>query len=161
MTSFNRYPANTTLRDKIGPATITPLMYEAMRVVTLSTTPNFMPIVKASLNGLQDNVSEVASISYGREDFLSTISRHVMTIKSITGMFGYNVTSDCADVMLDFLETTGRLDDAVLEMLTAFIKIVNVTLEPDCQEYDAKKHLLALKEACRRYRDKSEKIINA
>lgn len=157
--SFKRIPADTTLRDKIGTghrldATIIPAMQHAAR----QTKGDVSTLIKQHLVAIKETLAQAASTTYGREEYLPTLSRHIMDIKSLGGMFGFPTISAPADVLLAQIDENTRLDDDLMEIISGFIRLSVRQLSDEKQEtYEAQKLATSMAEACKRYQDKANK----
>lgn len=157
--TFKRIPADYSLRDKIGTgkldATTIPAMQRAAKENMGKDVPH---LIKTQLAAIKALLDEAAPMSYGREEFLPALSRKVMDVKSLSGMFAFPTICAPASVLLDLLDEASRLDNDVMEIISGFLRLSVRQLEDEKQDtYDAQKLATSIREACKRYQDKAAK----
>jgi hypothetical protein len=155
--------ATKDLRAKIGPsAKITDQQLEEAQKFINESGLDYSQTALAYIKQLEGVVNEMRQSSYNRESDYNHVSMPIMQIKGQAGMFGNHLASAISYRVLVFLEKFQRLDDAVLDIVDVYSKVIKLSYNLKMYNADTpggKEIVSELDKAIDRYRIKfAEKI---
>ena len=155
--------ATKDLRAMIGPsAKITKSQIDHAQKFIDESGLDYAPTALNYLKQLEGVIAEMRQTTYDREADYNLVSMPIMQIKGQAGMFGNDLASAVSYHILLFLEKFQRLDDAVLDIVEIYIKVVRMSyqLKLYSTETEGGRDIVSeLEGAMQRYRKKfAEKI---
>jgi chemotaxis protein histidine kinase CheA len=123
-------PASTELARKTGGGELDPALIkqsaQAMQLHRVEFAKVAAPLldqIQSSLTGLEGTTVDAHA------DALDNLIGPVMDLKANGKMFGYDLVTDLAQVMLAFLEQRPRLDRDVMELMYAHVRTLRAIVE--------------------------------
>lgn len=120
-----------------------------------NNTIDFKPIAIGLLAELKEALSEVEEDKTNSKEGLGKILYPLMQLRAQGSLFHYPVITSISDIIVDFLDGVGVLDDDVIEIVQGYQKslqaILTLGIKDDVNPVgkDLRK---ALAEACQRYK---------
>ena len=114
------------LRQKVGYGGINPMLLTRGNEYIATNKFDFEPYAKDFLITLEDSILEINAGKLSGKDAIDVLSRPVMELKGNGGMFGYNLISEIADIVLNFLENIDELNDDAYEILDVHQKTLKI-----------------------------------
>lgn len=116
---------------------------------------DFKPIALDLLVELDQVLTDIASGKISNKDALGSIMYPLMQLRAQGSLFHYPVITSISDIVVDFIDSVGKLDDDVMEIVVAYQKSAQAILSLGIKDANSKvgKDLCgALKDACQRYK---------
>lgn len=151
------FKASAELQQKIGTGSVDTATLQRMQSYLDAVKIDVIPLLRERLVTLDERIAAARTVSYEREEFLNSILRPLMDIKSISGMFHWPVVSRISGFVLTFVEDVRRLDDNVLDIVDAHNRSVRLLLDrgtPEGSESHGTAFLTEIRNATRRYYEK-------
>ncbi|MCB1538685.1 MAG: hypothetical protein H6865_00100 [Rhodospirillales bacterium] len=151
------YRADFELQQKVGTGALDADSVAKAQQYLDSVSVDVAPQIREMLTAMQTAMAEARKLSYDREEFLPAISKPLMDIKSISGMFHEMMVCRVAAFVLTFIEDVRKLDIDVLDILDAFVRVARTLLDMKIRD-ETNEHgqsfLAEIRAACKRYYDK-------
>lgn len=151
--------ANHLLQNKVGMGPVDPKKVEKSQTVIDNNTVDFKPLANEYLLELANTIAS-AKKDPEHPHAIQKIIEPVMQLKANGKMFGYNLVSELAKIMLDFLEAIDKLDNDVIDIIDAHYTTINAIvtnqMEGDGGEF-GRELTSEIKDACKRYFSKMGK----
>jgi len=152
------HPPNT-LKEKVGSGGISDDILDKAQALLENNTVDFMPLAEMYLAGLMKGIENAkdADPTDDTEFLISTMLYPAMQLKANGGMFHYQLVSDVADRLIQFLEVISEPDLEAVEIVLAFHTTIRAIIHGKITgDGGAHGHelLSALNKACIRYFEK-------
>lgn len=144
------------LREKIGYGGIDKRLLTRAQEVIEEAPVEFEPFAKQFLARLRQNIDSARTGSRDKKA-IDAMTRPVMELKANGGMFRYNLISDIADTLLDFLESLKDLNDDALDVVEVHHSTLGVIITSRLTGdggREGAKLISELRGACTRYMKK-------
>lgn len=156
------FKADFELQQKVGTgqldATAVARVQDYLDKVDIDVTAD----LRASMDVIAANLDEARALSYDREQFLPVISRELMNIKAMSGMFRQMMVCRVSAFVLTFLEDIKKVDNDVLGILAVYLNVVRSLMDRKITD-DTNAHgqafLQEIRAACKRYYDKQSAAV--
>ncbi|MBU6235669.1 MAG: hypothetical protein KGQ41_07470 [Alphaproteobacteria bacterium] len=151
------YKADYELQKKVGTGTLDQGAVSKVQEYLDSVQSDITPELKLYLSEMETALNDAKQISYGREEFLSNITKPLMNIKSASGMFHEMMVCRVSSFVLTFVEDVRKLDNDVMDILGAYVRVSKTLIElkiKDETNPHGQSFLTEIRNACRRYYDK-------
>lgn len=144
------------LQDKIGAGEVARERIESTQAALENTDVDFEPMAAGFLGNLNAAITQAKKLLGKSEDksLLHVMAKPVMDLKANAQMFGYPLITALANVMLNFLESVGSVDNDVVAIVEAHHKTLNLIIKMKMSgAVDDKGRVLVkeLENACERY----------
>lgn len=158
--SFPRYyKADFELQQKIGTGSLDADAVGKVQEYLDSTSADIGPKLQEDLAAMEKILAEAKAMKYDREQFLPNITRPLMNIKALSGMFHEMMICRVSAFVLTFLEDVRKFDDDVAEILGAYLKVSKTLMDlkiKDETNPHGQSFLAEIRSACKRYYDKQQ-----
>jgi len=158
--TFPRYfKADYELQQKIGTGTLDAESVAKVQQYLDSVQSDITPQLREDLSAMEAALTEARKTKYDREQFLNTITKPLMNVKSLSGMFHEMMVCRVSAFVLTFLEDVKKFDDDVAEIIGAYLKVSNTLLDlkiKDETNPHGQSFLAEIRNACKRYYDKQQ-----
>jgi len=153
--SSSLFKSDSDLKSRVGNGVLDPAaVVEAQRYLdTLQT--DIAPQLGAYVLALQAAVDDARAGSAPQH--LARLSRALMDVKAMSGMFGEMMLCRVSALLLTFLEDVRRLDGEVLQIVDTYLKVAKTLIHLKIRsETDAAGQtlLVEIRRACTRYYEK-------
>ncbi len=156
--SFPRYfKADFELQQKIGTGTLDAGAVAEVQKYLDSVQADITPELQGYLAQIDAALADARGMTYDREQFLPAITRPLMDMKSMSGMFHEMMVCRISSFMLTFIEDVRRLDNDMMEIMSAYVKVTRAVLDLKIREETnpyGQNFLAEIRSACKRYYDK-------
>lgn len=155
---FPRYfKADFELQQRVGTGTLDAEAVAKVQTFLDGVDVDVTPQLREHIDEIAKTLDEVKAISYDREQFLPVITRALMNIKGMSGMFHEMMVCRVSAFVLTFLEDVRKLDTDVAEIMRAYVKVSRTLLDLKIREETnphGQSFLAEIRSACKRYYDK-------
>lgn len=151
------YKADFELQQKVGTGTLDAEAVSKVQGYLDSVQSDVTPQLRQDLIVIENALAEAKKVSYDREQFLGTITKPLMNVKSLSGMFHEMMVCRVSAFVLTFLEDVRKFDDDVAEIIGAYLKVANTLMDLKIKEETnphGQSFLAEIRNACKRYYDK-------
>ncbi|HEY8964343.1 MAG TPA: hypothetical protein VIN59_07785 [Alphaproteobacteria bacterium] len=156
--SFPRfYKADHELQQRVGTGQLDPDVITKAQDYMNNVQTDIMPELRKYLDEVTGTLSEARKINYQREEFLPSIVRPLMNIKSVSGMFKELMICRVSAFVLTFLEDVKKFDNDIVDIIEAYTKVVKTLMDlkiKDETNPHGQSFLTEIRNACKRYYDK-------
>ena len=121
--------ATKALQNKAGQGDISPDAVKKAETAIKTGTQDFTPLAENLLIQLANSTEKARRAGYADKSLIRGITKPVMELKSNARMFGYDLVTDLANIMLDFLESIEKLDALSVDIVEAHHKTLSLILE--------------------------------
>jgi hypothetical protein len=156
------YKADFELQKKIGTGTLDFATVAKMQAYLDALTTDVTPELRGHMDEILKILSEIQAMEYNREEFLPQITRALMNMKAISGMFHHMAVCRISAFLLTFLEDVRKFDNDVFEIVTAFTTVTKTLLDMNIRQETnplGQTFLTEIRSACKRYYDKQAAAI--
>ena len=124
--------SRSNLRQRIGPtATISDAQILKAQYHAEKPAVDFTPYILDYISQLESIVEMLRADDYGREDHYDRTTIPIVQIKGQAAMFGKPFVSSVSEKILFFMEQYKRLDNDVLDILTAYCAVIKTVCDAD------------------------------
>jgi len=123
------YKADNELQQRVGTGTIDPATIAKAQDYMNAVNTDITPSLREDLHKIAGALAEARKISYDREEFLPHVTRPLMNIKSLSGMFNELMVCRVSAFMLTFLEDVKKFDNDIADIIDAYMKVVRTLLD--------------------------------
>ncbi len=151
------YKADLELQKKVGTGTLDQDAIGKVQDYLDGVNTDVTPQLREMLDAMAGNLAEARRVSYGREEFLPKITKPLMDVKSLAGMFHEMMLCRISAFLLTFLEDIRKFDDDIAEIIGAYLKVAKTLLDlkiKDETNPHGQSFLAELRGATKRYYDK-------
>lgn len=130
MQHYNQTPKRTAefinppnyLKDKVGSGGLSEGILEKAQALLENNTVDFMPLANMYLEGLMSGIEATknSNTEDDKEYLISMMLYPTMQLKANGGMFHYQLITDIADHLIQFLEVIPEPDIESVEIILAF-----------------------------------------
>ncbi len=146
-------PASKDLQTRIGTGTIDQAAIKRSEQAMILHRPDFIKVAAPILNSLRRSLKQINP--HDRTSLLPTLLiEPIIDLKGMGRMFGYDLVTDLANVMLAFLDVIPHLDADVMELLYAHERTLRALVNRKMNGHGGASGttlVRELKEACNRY----------
>lgn len=146
--------ADLTLQARIGNGPLDERVVERCQKIIDNNNVDFEPLATEYLEKLRVAITAAKKGSAPTKALIQKMTEPVMQLKANAATFRYTLVGNLANVMLGFLEAVEKIDDNVLEIVSAHEKtltiIVTKKMKGDGGEH-GKMFEQELQSACNRY----------
>lgn len=121
------YKPDTSLQSRLGIVTLTENDIKAAEQTVANAQADFTPMATEFLSRLGLLIA-AARQDPTSEDVRQRLIQPVMELKANAGMFGYDLVSRLANIMLTFLEGVSKLDAKIVEIVAAHHTTLNLII---------------------------------
>lgn len=151
----NIIKASRILQSKVGAGEIDQAKISKMQKIIDDSPVDFAPMAGPLLDELKAAIDKARKTNTGNDRALiAAMTAPVMQIKANASMFKYTLVGRLAGIVLDLLENISTLDTAIIEIVEAHHKtldlIVSNRMTGDGGNYGAQLEA-ELRDACKRY----------
>ena len=158
--SFPRYfKADFELQQKVGTGTLEAESVAKVQQYLDSVQSDVTPQLRADIEAMEKILAEAKTMKYDREQFLPNITKPLMNVKSLSGMFHEMMVCRVSAFVLTFLEDVRKFDDDVAEIIGAYLKVCKTLMDLKIKEETnphGQSFLSEIRNACKRYYDKQQ-----
>jgi hypothetical protein len=151
--------ATNKLQVKAGVGEVDAVKIERAEHTIQHNTENFAEIGKGFLDRLNEAVEDAHKDNVLMKDKIDRLTKPVMELKANARMFKYELVSELANIILDFLENIDSLDKDAIDIVAAHQKTLNLIISKNMKgDCGATGELLRkeLADACQRYFKKQQ-----
>lgn len=151
------YKADYELQKKVGTGTLDQEAVGKVQTYLDSVQNDITPEIRNSIDIIEKSLNEAKQTSYNREEFLPNITKPLMDVKSVSGMFHEMMVCRVSAFVLTFLEDVRKFDNDVADIIGAYIKVARTLLDlkiKDETNPHGQSFLTEIRNACKRYYDK-------
>lgn len=120
--------ASKALQSKAGQGDISAEAITKAEIAIKDNTRDFMPLAENLLIQLSNNIENVRRGGSDDKTLIKGLSKPVMELKSNAKMFGYDLVTNLANIMLDFLESIESPDALAVDIVEAHHKTLSLIL---------------------------------
>lgn len=150
------YKADTELQKKIGAGPLDQSVVAKVQAYMDSNKVDIKPELRMHLAEIVVMLGQIQATGMN-ETYIPVITRELMNIKSLSGMFQEMMICRISAFLLTFLEDARKFDNHVIEIVAAYTRVTKALLglnirdetNPHGQEF-----LTEIRNACRRYHGK-------
>lgn len=150
------YKADFELQKKIGTGPLDQGVVAKVQAYLDSAKPDVKPQLRLHLAEIVMMIGTIESTGM-KETYIPIITRELMNIKSISGMFHEMMICRVSAFLLTFLEDARKFDRYVVEIVAAYTRVTKILLDMNIKE-ETNPHgqafLTEIRNACRRYHGK-------
>lgn len=161
--TFPRYfKADFELQQKIGTGTLDAEAVAKVQGFLDGVKTDVAPQLRDHLAEMEATLAEARKSGYEREEFLPKITKPLMNIKALSGMFHEMMVCRVSAFVLTFLEDVRKFDDDVAEIIGAYIKVSKTLMDLKITEETnphGQSFLAEIRNACKRYYDKQSAAV--
>lgn len=146
-------PQNT-LRLKAGYGGLPPQAMERAEEYIQNNDVDFTGLAQAILDRLNRSVEAVKRDQHHSKEAINRIVGPIMEMKANGAMFKYELLTDVADIILNFLENSPSLDHDILDIVAVHQRTFQVIISKELKGDGGKQGDILIKEledACARY----------
>jgi hypothetical protein len=146
--------ADYGLKHKIGPGPLEESVLEECQKVMDETTIDFRPAAIDLLDKLQNTLAQYRANNISDASALEAMQNTIMDLKANPPFFKYTLVGDLANIMLGLLESVVKLDDDVIEIITAHHTTLSLIIKQNITGTGGEKGRIIKAElinACNRY----------
>ncbi|MBI1327294.1 MAG: hypothetical protein GC136_06585 [Alphaproteobacteria bacterium] len=111
--------ASYDLQQRVGTGKIDEAVIQKAEVKLQENTEDFGPIATGFLEALAVAIAQAKKGEVSKEELLKSAVEPVMNLKANAKMFGYEMVTQMANVMLNFLEKIPELDGDAVAIIDA------------------------------------------
>jgi len=151
------FKADIELQKKVGTGSLDNGTIGKAQAYLDSIQTDITPQLREYLMQMETALAHAREINYGREEFLPQVTKPLMDIKSISGMFHEMMVCRVSSFVLTFVEDVRKFDADVTEILSAYIKVVKTLLDlaiKDETNPHGQSFINEIRAAIKRYYDK-------
>lgn len=155
------YKADFELQKKIGAGPLDQGVVAKVQAYLDSAKPDVKPQLRLYLAEIVMMIGTIESTGM-KETYIPIITRELMNIKSLSGMFHEMMICRVSAFVLTFLEDARKFDSHVVEIVSAYTRVINVLLTMSIKEETnpvGQELLTEIRNACRRYHGKQAIIM--
>jgi hypothetical protein len=156
--TFPRYfKADFELQQKVGTGTLDADAVSKVQAFLDQQVADVGPQLREMLADMDRILAASKETGYDREQFLPDITRPLMNIKAMSGMFHEMMVCRVSAFMLTFLEDVRKFDNDVVDIVGAYLKVAKTLLDLKIKEETnphGQSFLQEIRNACKRYYDK-------
>lgn len=145
------------LRSKAGYGGLAPQTMERAETYIKNNDVDFTGLAQTILERLDRSVEAVKRDQHYTKDAVNRIVGPIMEMKANGAMFKYELLTDVADILLNFLENSQNLDPDILEIVDVHRRTLQVIIVKQLKGDGGKQGdilIRELEEACARYHRK-------
>lgn len=156
--TFPRYfKADFELQQKIGTGSLDAEAVAKVQAMLDAVKVDIVPELRGLLDDMSKILTEAKGTGYDREQFLPNITKPLMNIKAMSGMFHEMMVCRVSAFLLTFLEDVRKFDNDIAEIIGAYLKVTKTLLDLKIKEETnphGQSFLQEIRNACKRYYDK-------
>ena len=123
--------ASRSLQQKAGSGDIPPGVIARAEKVVEENAEDFAPLAKQFLERLSSGIEKAYAECEKTENqrkLVLGLTKPVMDLKANARMFKYELITNLANIMLDFLESLEKLDKTAIDIVAAHAKTLNLII---------------------------------
>lgn len=156
------YKADFELQQKIGTGSLDGDAVAKVQQYLDTASSDVIPQLREDLAAMEKVLAEARTMNYDREQFLPNITKPLMNVKALSGMFHEMMVCRVSAFMLTFLEDVRKFDDDVAEIIGAYLKVTKTLMDLKIKEETnphGQSFLAEIRNACKRYYDKQANAV--
>ena len=161
--TFPRYfKADYELQNKVGTGTLDTAAVSKVQEYLDTIQTDVTPQLRDTLDLIESALATARSTTYGREEFLPAVTKPLMDVKALSGMFGQMMVCRVSAFVLTFVEDVRKLDSDVLDIVGGYLKVARTLIDLGIKEETnphGQSFLAEIRNACKRYYDKQASMI--
>lgn len=151
------FKADVELQKKVGTGSLDNGSVGKAQAYLDSIKTDIAPQLRESLMLMETALANAREVNYGREEFLPDVTKPLMDIKSVSGMFHEMMICRVSSFVLTFVEDVRKFDADVTQILMAYVKVVKTLLDlgiKDETNPHGQNFINEIRAATKRYYDK-------